>query len=59
MILTKTNLKQWKKALDKECKRRHLYKLSETRDDIDWMEDIGADTAEVVSDEIYYASQEG
>lgn len=58
--LTKANLQEWKKELDRECIRRKLgYKLSETASDKDWLTDWLGDTPhDVVCDEIYYSMHE-
>jgi hypothetical protein len=58
MKLTKTNIKHWKKELDKEAKIRmpkDWQKLSNTLCDNDWLTDyLGEDTVDVVSAELSY-----
>jgi len=58
MKLTKLNIKQWKKELDSEAKKRmpkDWQKLSNTLCDNDWLTDyLGEDTVDVVSSELSY-----
>lgn len=54
MILTKKNLKQWKKCLDKEMKKRHgIEDFSKSNSDPSWLEwYTGASVENAIDEEI-------
>lgn len=53
MQLTVENLKEWKKALDKECRRQNWMPFSNCLSDDNWINEyLGEDHIDIVHEEI-------